>query len=254
MVTPEMMGEGPGPRPVRILGEVLIIVAGVLIALGAEEVREDWSERALLAAYMGSLATDLRADLADFDWMLEPTRLPAQLEATDSLVAILSDPERDPPDAIILSYFRAQILLPFAKKRRGTFEDLVGSGRLELIDNPDLRRELVEYYAGPVVTDQSGYDAYLATIFYPFWNRLMLRLGVGRFTAMTACDVIVGSPEETTDCYEAASEGDELDLLRGDPELSALVGAQVLQANFALEGIKQARQQVVLLLRYIDGR
>ena len=217
------MAEGRASRWARVLGEVAIIVVGVLIALGADEIREARVERTLLVTYLKGLATDLRADSAEFAVRLGPGSLPAQLEATDSLLAILGDPNRSAPDAIVLSYLRAQILLPFAKKRRATFDDLVAAGRLALVVNPDLRRDLVEYYAGPVVTDQSGYDAYLNTSFFPLIHRLTLRLGVGRFNAMGRCDVIVGIQDATADCYEAASQGDELDLLRGDAELSALV-------------------------------
>lgn len=248
------MAEIRAGRATRILGEVAVIVVGVLIALGAEEFREERSERALIDSYIGSLSTDLRADSVEFRAMLAPNHLPAQRDATSSLLAILADPDSTPSDAMVLSHLRAQILLPFAMKRRATFDDLVGSGRLGLIEDPDLRRGLVEYYAGPVATDQAAYDAYLNVSFFPFTHHLTMSLGVGRYTAMATCDVLVGDDPRTLACYEAASQGDELELLRGDPELAALVADQVMQQFFALMGVERAQSQVLELLARLDSR
>ena len=241
-----------GLRPGRLFGEVSIIVVGVLIALAAEGAREDWIERRLVDSYIENLAADLRADSAEFEIMLGPGYLPAQREASDSLLSILADPGREESGAVILSYLRAQILLPFAKKRRATFEDLLGSGRISLIPDSDLRRDLVEYYSGPVATDQSGYEAYLATSFFPFNHHLMLRLGVGRYAAMASCSPVVGMPDRALTCFEAASQGDELELLRSDEELSALVGAQIFQQFFALDGMRAAHRDALALLQRLD--
>ena len=100
---------------------------------------------------------------------------------------------------------------------------------------------------------ESGYDAYLNTSFFPLIHRLTLHLGVGRFNAMGRCDVIVGIRDATADCFEAASQGDELDLLRGDAELSALVSDQVMQQFFALYGVQRAQKAVLSLPRELDA-
>ncbi len=248
------MNESNRPRLLRIVGEVAVIVVGVLIALAADEVRERSAERTLVAAYVESLATDLRADSTEFAGMLGPSGLPAQRDATIRLIEILSDSTLAPSNGTVLSLLRAQILLPFAKKRRATFDDMVGSGRLGLISDPDLRRDLVEYFAAGVALDQSGYDAYLSQSFFPFTHHLTLVLGVGRYTAMASCNELVGMSPDAMACYDEASLGDELELLRADPELGALVADQVMQQFFALMGIEQAQAQASALLARLDGQ
>lgn len=248
------MAEPRTNRAPRILGEIAIIVAGVLIALGAEEFREGAAERRLIDSYLVSLATDLRGDSVEFAGMLQPARLPAQRDATLRLIAILSEPDSTPSDVRVLSYLRAQVNLPSTRKRRATFEDLIGSGRLGLIEDPDLRRGLVEYYASSVATDQSAYDAYLHTSFFPFTHHLTVALGPGRYHAMASCPVLLEADPEVEACYEAASMGNELDLLRNDPELGALVVDQIMQHFLALNGVQTAQRQVLALLSQLDER
>lgn len=127
---------------------------------------------------------------------------------------------------------------------------MVGSGRLELIDDPTLRASLVQYYSTPVFANQSAYNAYLATSYYPYIQRLTRVLGIQRIQrAFVNCDAQGGARAA---CLEAASHGDELQLLRRDPELPSLIWAQIVQRYFAEAGVRAALQDATGLLVQID--
>ena len=238
-------------RVVRVVNEVLIIVVGVLLALGADSLRQDYSDRATAQRYMDGLAADLRRDSVEFEDNLAPTRLPAQAAAVDSLVAIIADAKRTARGSLILRYVNDSGNLPFAVKRGGTFADMVGSGRLELIDDPTLRASLVQYYSTPVFADQSAYEAYLATSYYPYIRRLTQVLGLQRMQrTLIGCDDKQGGGQDR--CFDAASHGDELQLLRRDPEIPSLIWAQIIQRYLAENGVRAALHDAEGLLSQID--
>ena len=54
-------------KPARALAELVVIIVGVLTALGVDEWREVRGERVLEAQYLQGLATDVRQDLARMD-------------------------------------------------------------------------------------------------------------------------------------------------------------------------------------------
>ena len=53
--------------PVRWLGEFIVIVLGVLVALAVDDWRDYRSDRVLEQHLIGRLAADLRADEADLE-------------------------------------------------------------------------------------------------------------------------------------------------------------------------------------------
>ena len=245
-------------RPLRVVAEVSIIVVGVLIALAAEGWREAASDRALTRTYVAGLSADLRLDSADYVRFLEPNYLPAQAVAADSLIVILGDPTVIAEPATVLRFLRELLYLPSATKGRATFDDLVSSGRLGLIEDPNLRGALVKYYAASVVENPEAYNAYLNSSYFPFTQELTRVLGPIRFTQMAYCDSRSGvgaeSPQAYVDCFEAAADGDELELLRGEPRLITLVSNQLFQRFFALRGVSLASAQSAALLRQLESQ
>ena len=74
-----------------LLGEFVVIVFGVLIALWVDELREASDNAALEIEYLESFVTDLEADLAQFDeteaWMRRSEA--AELPSIEELMAAL---------------------------------------------------------------------------------------------------------------------------------------------------------------------
>ena len=68
-----MPEERAAPRWRRALGELLIIIFGVLIALWAENWRQTLQDRGLERTYLERLAADLRRDTAEISEMMALT-------------------------------------------------------------------------------------------------------------------------------------------------------------------------------------
>ena len=135
----------------RALGELVVIVLGVLVALGVDSWFEGFSETRVAESYLARLVSDLEADSFTYAFVLEVleekdrallrvARVAAGLEAPDS------------------AFFE---LLPLTQSmgfntpgtRRVTYDDLVATGNLRLISDPDLRGSVVWYY-----TQTAGYQ------------------------------------------------------------------------------------------------
>lgn len=71
-------------QPIRAFGELVLIVAGVLIALGAESAWEDRGERIRANAYLEALSSDMAQARTQVDAVISTTQL--QLELTDSIL------------------------------------------------------------------------------------------------------------------------------------------------------------------------
>jgi hypothetical protein len=126
---------------------------------------------------------------------------------------------------------------------------------LGLLEDPDLRTALVRYYASPVVENEQAYQAYLNSSFFPFTQELTRVLGPAQFIAINLCDSRTGIEATAyVACFEAAARGDEIERIRAEPRLTALVANQVFQRFFALRGVFSASMQAAGLLRLLDAQ
>lgn len=135
-------------RPARrLIRDFLLIVAGVLTALGLESWNSARLDRRVELQYLTALANDLRAHIARYDdWA---TAFDRQRQLTGT---IWSWANGSPPAA---TYQPGQILLwmrlggqyhPNTRLPDGAYHDLVNSGRLGLIRDRTLREALVGYH------------------------------------------------------------------------------------------------------------
>lgn len=126
----------------RALGEVLLIVIGVLIALFVDDWRRGIEDRQREVSLLSAVMLDLEADSLVI--ALEVERLPETLEALRVLRSLNPDdlPPRDSLDRIVALTMR------YVPNRWHTtaFNALEQSGELRLIRDPGLLRELSVYY------------------------------------------------------------------------------------------------------------
>ena len=132
-------------RARRAGGELILIVAGVLLALSADRWIIGLDEAQRRAAYLQGLAEDLRADSVVLEEAVrgaeERLSLARQLLSVrqgDSLVV-------DDPADFVGRVERLGWFLPL-QFSRPTWSDLQATGGLRLIDDVSLRRALAEYY------------------------------------------------------------------------------------------------------------
>lgn len=138
------------PFWLRAIGEFLVIVVGVLVALAVDSWASSRSDRVLEQEYLSRLLDDVRYDLSEIDFVTAVTA--AGEVYADSL---LSDPGAfGEPDRLV-----AAVLLAANARNpdlsRNTLRELVSSGRIALIRSAEVRRALAAY--DRAVTEQEGY-------------------------------------------------------------------------------------------------
>lgn len=127
-----------------LLGEFVVIVVGVLMALWVDGLREARYNAALEIEYLASFVTDLEADLAQFDeteaWM-------RRSEAAAATVLALyqgSPPTENVADLVMAVETAGWQAWPVIT--RNTIDDLKSTGNLRLIRDRNLRRAIAAYY------------------------------------------------------------------------------------------------------------
>ncbi len=130
------------PQSSRLLAELLIIIVGVLIALGIDEWRGRIADADQESAYLRQLIADLEAterkmvDVSQFNV--------ASLAATESLLVAFENPEGAELDRI------NQLLIEMAAFDNpvpvlGTVDALISTGDLRLIQNAEIRLAITQY-------------------------------------------------------------------------------------------------------------
>jgi uncharacterized membrane protein YidH (DUF202 family) len=129
-------------RPARLLGELALITAGVLLALTADAAWDSRQERARERDYLQSLRTEMLAARAEFDGDVATRE--SHLAILDSLSGELR--QRKAADSTVVTWLRAaNTLSSVFFPPTAVFDDLVSSGNLRLIRSDGLRFALMEY-------------------------------------------------------------------------------------------------------------
>jgi hypothetical protein len=145
------LDHGTGRRVwLRAGGEFVVIVLGVLVALGVDSWVSSRDDRAQEREYLARLLDDVRYDLAEIDYVSDVTA--AGLAYADSLLLHqpgLSDPEWLAGAVLIAANARVPDL------SRNTLREMINSGRIGLVRSTEVRRALADY--DRTVTEQEGY-------------------------------------------------------------------------------------------------
>jgi hypothetical protein len=137
----------------RAAAELIIIILGVLIALAVDNWNSDRAERTLEKSYLTALGNDLRADST----FLAGIELPA-LAQKDSALAVVAPIARglSPIPVDTVGFLRVVSLAgrlgagAFSTKQP-TYDELLSTGRLRLIQSQELRAQLVAHYTASEV-------------------------------------------------------------------------------------------------------
>lgn len=134
---------GRSPKWLASLRDLLLIVAGVLIALAVDQAVQAMGERRREAQYFAALEQEIEADLAALRGPLL-AGLDQREEAAKLVIAGLNGAPLE-PSRLVAALDRAGHVAFFAP-RRTTFDDLVSTGNLRLIRDPEVRAALIAYY------------------------------------------------------------------------------------------------------------
>ena len=139
------MSHGPRAKLLRrVIGEVLIIVAGVLIALALEGWVSNQAAERTEVAYLESLSRDLQLDLAQLDTAIAVVG--RRREGTQEALRVLRDDGTVRDSANVLLGLSQASLIWIYQPIAHTFEDLKSTGNLQLVRDADVRRGLAAYY------------------------------------------------------------------------------------------------------------
>ena len=223
-----------------LLGEFVVIVVGVLMALWVDELREARYNSALEIEYLQSFVTDLEADLAQFDeteaWM-------RRSEAAAATVIALykgSPPTQNLADLVMAVETAGWQSWPVIT--RNTIDDLRSTGNLRLIRDRSLRRAIAAYYTiieNVIIPTANmrdriweGYDA-----------RVQYVLGPGvRLAALQRPESFgYGITSDVLDAAEPPSVEELIAALRAYPDLESMAGEVLYQTINMRAGLEQMR-------------
>ena len=126
--------------------EFVVIVFGVLVALAVDEWWSEREDRITEYEYLARIRADIQADIDNFK------RLEGLFQLKGETIKDLKDhPDsdlysRDP--AILIQGLRSSSYVALPDSRSITFDELLSTGRLALIESVEQRDALSKYYSG----------------------------------------------------------------------------------------------------------
>ena len=204
------------PTFARAVGEVLIIVVGVLIALAADAWWTGRQERAEAREYLSRFADDISNDR----FLLRANRSVElrRTEAADALLEWMEHPDAPPRDSLrtLLNRTRGGSLQPM---RTGTWIDLRSNGRLTLIESAELRDALLAYYERVVPINEAVLRLRETFVATELQSRMMHHID-GR--------VLYGSAAADPSRYPIVTSWNEF---RTEPDVAGLVRTRSAQGT-----------------------
>lgn len=130
----------------RLAAEFVVIVVGVLVALGVDAARDARADRVREATYLGQLQADL-SETADH--LAEAISVDQRArDGADRLTVALNASGLPPSDSLASWLAAATNSSASFYPTMGTVTALVESGELRLIRDEDLRRRVLRYHSG----------------------------------------------------------------------------------------------------------
>jgi len=128
------------------LGEIALIVIGILLALQIDQWNADRVDRQKEIEYLSSIGDGLRDDIEQLEWLIEfndskQKDLQKMMELLESGLQGTELSEKLTPVMGTITHYN------FFKANQIAFDNLKSTHSLALIGNSDLQRALTEYYA-----------------------------------------------------------------------------------------------------------
>lgn len=128
----------------KAIAELGVIVLGVLIALFAESAWNDRQDSLQGRQYASRMSLELNKNL---DYLQNDIRWTHQAcNSAEMALAEMRDTDGAPDPAMMLRLFVSAAAFPAPDYHRATYDDLIATGRLSLIDDAALREQIVYVY------------------------------------------------------------------------------------------------------------
>jgi hypothetical protein len=127
----------------RIVAEFLLIVLGVVAALGVDRWVQGVDESHAEREYLRLVLSDLEANVEIYELMAGGWA--GSRDAGEALAAAIADGVRPPDAGLMMAVYRAGSMST-VPPRDGSFRDLEATGNIRLISDPALRAQIVSYF------------------------------------------------------------------------------------------------------------
>ena len=190
------------------VGEMIIVTVGVLIALGVQQWNDHRLDRIEEQVILDQLAADVRVDIQGIRAAEEPlNKKEASLLRLVSALGV-GRPGGSNADFLTDIVLGANFGWNQGHAQRSSFDELLGSGRLSLIQSSELRSQISKYYAQ--WTEYNHRSEERETVFPAMSYQLVPR----RFLEPSATD-------QRNVRLQIAGAGDEFGILLFDPNTPA---------------------------------
>ncbi len=125
------------------IGEIVLVVIGILIALGINNWNESRKQAIIENKYVNDLIQDLGNDITNLSELISFMQIK---DSSKNLVESLLDENSVLSDSATFHFYKQWELTGMFTPSNVTFEDLKNSGNLKIIRNLDLRRSIVSHY------------------------------------------------------------------------------------------------------------
>jgi hypothetical protein len=169
------------PLPVRALGELFIIVVGVLIALGVDNWNQDRREASREASYLQGILTDLHSDSLELVNRREIAE--RGMRTADRLMELRRQPGATASADSLAVWFLHAAFVDNFQVLDHTFQEILGAGGLGLIRSDPLRRMLTRYYRS--MESSEFFTEYYKNEEIAYFDLLAARLDTDDFEAIT---------------------------------------------------------------------
>ena len=126
------------------LGEIAIVIVGITIAFSLNSIKDNLSDKKLKKQYLENIILDIQKELE----ILEENNVKIQKKLADiKIVKPFLGNSSVRRDTIMQRFFEIAILVDFIPENT-TYQTLINSGDMKLIDDFDLRQQIGNHPQG----------------------------------------------------------------------------------------------------------
>ena len=125
------------------IGEIILVVVGILIALSINNWNEYRKERLLEYGLLGKISENILEDIAEYEIYAADDSV--EITNIDSVLAIIRNPFKYQTNDINKP-IKSLLVLRKLTPNKSAVTNLISSGKINIIENKDLLEQILEYY------------------------------------------------------------------------------------------------------------
>ena len=233
-------------------GEILLVVIGILIALQLNLLKEERNQRRQELETLAQLREEFQDNLKQLDEKIAMRR--AMIRSAMQLLAMHDDSTLIVADSVEFLIARTTVSPTFDP----ITNDLIGSGRLYLISNPDLRRmlsrwtsdvaQITEEEQAWITLNRQSWSPFLRT-YFPMRN-----IHAAKWSGLDVVNTLLldkGQGEQWT--MGRSQRAPDLKTLFAHPQFEDLASMAASASMFANRQSESLRSNIVKILDLIDA-